>query len=458
MKTLKTLHYPASPRNSFISSVLLGTALALTMLSAPYAVSAEEKSGEKTKKTVAMSEPVFKKLQKANEHVQAKEYAEALDLIKELQGRKKLSVYEKAQIWNLTAYIHYLGEKYNEAIRAYEQVMTQGEIPEALTQSTLKTLAQLYFTIEDYVRALEKVQALISLVKEPSTDIYLLEGQTYYQLKKYKEAEKPIKTAIAQNRERGIEPKENWLLLLRVIYYELKDYPKLLTVMKELVHLYPKNEYLLTIAGIYSEIGDTKKQLTLTEVMYEAGHLEQPFHALNLANLYLLHELPYKAATLLQKEITAKKVEATEQNLRLLSQAWYQAREDEKSIPPLKRAAALSSDGSLYVRLAQSYINLDLWEEATEALQKGIQKGGLKRRDTANLMLGIALFNQKKLQLARSSFVKAQKDKRSQKAARQWIAYVDNELKREEVLNQKVPTDTPLKEKLPTIPTMDLKG
>ena len=73
-------------------------------------------------------------------------------------------------------------------------------------------------------------------------------------------------------------------------------------------------------------------------------------------------------------------------------------------------------------------------------------------------MLGIALFNQKKLQLARSSFVKAQKDKRSQKAARQWIAYVDNELKREEVLNQKVPTDTPLKEKLPTIPTMDLKG
>ncbi len=455
---MKTLHYPAFPRHSFVSAILIGTALALTALSAPQAVSAEEESQEKTKRTVAMSQPVFKKLQKANEHVEAKEYAEALKLVKELQGRKKLSVYESAQVWNLNAYIHYLQENYTESIRSYEKILTQGEIPEALTQSTLKTLAQLYFTIDNYTKALEKVQSLISLVKKPSPDIYMLEGQAYYQLKKYKEAEKPIKTAIANNREQGIQPKENWLLLLRVIYYELKDYPNLLVTMKELIQRYPKNEYLLTIAGIYSEIGDTKKQLSLTEVLYEQGHLEQPFHAINLANLYLLHELPYKAAKLLQKEIDSKKVEATEQNLRLLSQAWYQARENEKSIPPLKRAAAISSDGSLYIRLAQSYINLDRWEEATEALQKGIQKGGLDRSDTANLMLGIALFNQKKLQLARSSFIKARKDKRSQKAAQQWIAYVDNELQREKVLNQKVPASTPLKDKLPTVPTMDLEG
>ena len=53
---------------------------------------------------------------------------------------------------NLTAYTYYLQEDYQRAIGAYINVIKQPELPDALMQSTLKTLSQLYFTIEDYKR------------------------------------------------------------------------------------------------------------------------------------------------------------------------------------------------------------------------------------------------------------------------------------------------------------------
>jgi tetratricopeptide (TPR) repeat protein len=209
-------------------------------------------------------------------------------------------------------------------------------------------------------------------------------------------------------------------------------------VVRELIAYYPKDTYVLTLAGIYSELGDTKKQLALTEVLYEKGYLNTASHITNLANLYLLHGLPYKAAKVLEKEMNENIVDANERNLRLLSQAWYQSREDAKAIPPLKRAAELSKEGDLYIRLAQANINLERWSEAAKAVQEGLRLGGLKRVDTANIMLGMALFNEKRLEQARRAFERAATDNRSKRAATQWIAYVDSEIKRRDLMNQSV--------------------
>ena len=67
-------------------------------------------------------------------------------------------------------------------------------------------------------------------------------------------------------------------------------------------------------------------------------------YAVNLANLFLLHGVPVKAAKVLEKEVAAENIKADVRNLRLLSQAWYSAREDRKAIPPLKQAAELGED------------------------------------------------------------------------------------------------------------------
>jgi tetratricopeptide (TPR) repeat protein len=428
--------------SKLIVAVLTGTML-LGVAGGAFAQLQEKKKEKKTKETVAMSQQVYEKLTEIQELVEAKDYASAQVLIDDVKGRKSLSDYERAQIWNLSAYSFYLQERYADAIRAYDQVLAQPELPEALLMSTLKTKAQLQFTQEDYEGALTTIRLLMASIEEPSADVLMLEGQALFQLLRYDEALKPIKMAVDMYRSQGQIPKENWLLLLRVIYFEQKDYESMIDVVKELVRYYPKDTYILTLAGIYSELGDTKKQLALTEVLYEKQLLTSSSHITNLANLYLLHGLPYKAAVVLEKEMGEEIVDSNERNLRLLSQAWYQAREDEKAIPPLERAAKLSDDGSLYVRLAQAHINLENWKEAAEAVQKGIRLGGLKRSDTANIMLGMALFNQKRLEQARRAFEAASRDDRSKRAATQWIAYVDSEIKRRDLLKQEVPDYQP---------------
>ncbi len=394
---------------------------------------------QKSKKTVAMSQAIFEGLQDAQTLIESKQYSKGHQALQALLSKPKLSAYETAQIWNLTAYAHYLQTRYREAIAAYENVLIQPDVPDAIIHSTLKTLSQLYFTTEDYRKALATVKRLIAHVRDPSPDVFMLLGQAHFQLNEYKQAVEPIKTAVDKYRRQGKPLKENWLLLLRACYYELKDYTKMTGVLKELISLYPKKQYLLTLAGVYSELGDTRKQLALTEALYEGGYITEPHHLVNLANLYLLHGVPYKAAKVLQAGVDGSTVAADQRTLRLLAQAWYQAREDQKAIPALRRAAALSGDGELYVRLAQSYINLDRWEEAIEAVQKGLDKGGVERTDVANIMLGMALFNQQKFSAARRAFTNASGDRRSEKTVRQWIAYIDSEIRREASLEQSLP-------------------
>jgi tetratricopeptide (TPR) repeat protein len=406
---------------------------------------AQENQGSerKTKQTVAMSQKVFEKLTEVQELMESKNYAAGHTALREVLQEKNLSPYETAQVYNLTGYAYYLEEKYPQAIQAYEQVLQQPELPEGLQQSTLKTMAQLQFTIEKYDEALETVRRLMAIVPEPSADVYMLLGQALFQKEDYRGALEPINTAIGMFREQGRTPAENWLLLLRVCYYELNDFPNMIEVLKELILYYPKDTYLLTLAGVYSELGDTKKQLALVEALYEQGVLDNPTHIVNLANLYLLHETPYKAAVVLEREMGRDIVPSDVRNLRLLSQAWYTAREDEKAIPPLRRAAELSRDGELYVRLAQSHINLEEWDKAAEAIETGLRLGGIDREDTANILLGMALFNQKKLSLARNAFEKAVSDRRSRRTAQQWIAYVDSELRRAELMSQDLPEMAP---------------
>jgi tetratricopeptide (TPR) repeat protein len=386
---------------SYLRALLSVAALATVTFAS--AVDAQQQGGRETRRAVVMSEAVYKQLQAAQQAMEKQDHAGALKLLGDAGAAKKLSPYESAQIWNLAGYVHYLTEDYTQAIKAYENVLKQGDLPAALVQSTLKTLSQLYFIVEDYPRALINVQRLIGGVEKPDPELHLLLGQIYFQMGRYRDALEPVKTAVAGYRAQGQAPKENWLLLLRVIYHELQDYRAMVTVLKELLELYPKDQYLLTLAGVYSELGDTKKQLTYTEALYERGLLDTPGHLANLANLYLLHELPY-------------------------------TREDERAIPPLARAAKLSEEGELEVRLAQSHINLEQWDEAAAAIRRGLKKGGVKRPDTANMLLGIALFNLQQLQQARDAFTEARDDRRSAKSAAQWITYIDSERARLEAL------------------------
>jgi tetratricopeptide (TPR) repeat protein len=214
----------------------------------------------------------------------------------------------------------------------------------------------------------------------------------------------------------------------------LEDYPKVREILELLVTNWPKKEYLTQLAAIYGELDQEKKQLQAYEAAHAAGWLDRGAELIQLSQLFLQAEVPFKAAKIVEAGLEAGTIDATANNWRLLSQAWTLAQEDEKAIPALKKAAGLSNDGILDIRLAQAYLNLDQYEPCVKSARDGLKKGDLRRTDSANVVLGMCLYDLKRYNEAKAAFRTAAQDRRSAKAANQWIDFINKEIERENQL------------------------
>ncbi len=419
---------------------LLGLVLAMfaagSLLSAPaIAQDGESAPAERaTKKTPAMREKVYKVLSEAQELAEANNSSAALAKLNSVQKMTDLNSYERAQMWNFYGFIYFGQENYREASRAYENVLKQEALPEAMETTTVYALGQLSFVTEDYQGAVNYLNRWFKTANNPGAEAYVLLGQGYYQLGKYKEAITPVQTAIRIAGEKGQKVKENWWLLLRTFYFELNDYPQMLNSLEKLLAGWPKKEYWLQVSSVYGELGKDTRQLIAYEIAHMQGFLTRGGELVTLAQLYLQENVPHKAAKILDDGIKKGTIDATALNYRLLSQAWQLSAEDEKAIPSLEQAARLSGDGELDYRLAQAFFNLDRYDESVAAGRKALSKGGLKRADQVSVLIGMTLYNQKKYGEARDAFQVAQSDSRSARLAAQWINHCNSEQDRERQL------------------------
>lgn len=423
----------------------------LALLANPFTarpVAAQEGDGEQeteTRRGAALSERVYRKLAEAQEAAEAENWSGALAALDELKALQNLSPYETAQLYSFYGYIYYGQERFRDSIGAYETVLRQPELEQGLRETTTYTLAQLYFSTDQWQKAADLVNEFLKTAKNPAPEPYILLGSAYYQMENYRELLPPIERAIQIARERGMEDREQWWLLLRVGYYETQNMRKVLEVLETLVTRWPKKEYWVQLSAIYGETDQARRQLAAYEAAYDQGLLTSGLELVQLAQLFLSSNVPYKAARVLEKGIEAGLVEKNEANYRLLSQAWSVAREDAKAIEPLRLAAGMSREGELDIRLAQSYLNVGRHQDCVQAARSGLQKGQVGRNDLAQIILGTCLFETRQYEEAKAAFNRAAEDRRSAGAARQWIQYVDSELERQRQLQEslrQVPRDS----------------
>jgi tetratricopeptide (TPR) repeat protein len=303
---------------------------------------------------------------------------------------------------------------------------------------TRYSLAQLYFVIEDWPRAASMLEAWFKVAPNPAPDAWILLAQANYQLKQYDKALDNVEKGMALAKSRGQEPKEQWYLLMRVLYYEKGDIGRTTEILELLARRWPKKDYFVQLSGMYGEQKKEAAQLAVMETAYLAGWVHAERELLNLAYLYLGSETPWKAARVIEKGIDDERIEATAKNLELLGIALRQARENAKAIPYLERAATLAGDGEMWARLANIELDEDNNEKAVEAARKALNMGGGKRPDNTRVVLGMALYNLGRLQEARNAFTEAKRDERSEKIAAQWIRFLDTEIERAEQLAKEV--------------------
>jgi len=429
-----------------VSAMFLGGAVLLDPVTPGSLVSSANAQDDKakqdkreTRRTPALRNKVYERLAEAQGLAEAKDYAGAAAILNDMiaeDGKRALNSYELANVYNLFAFLSYATEDYAQSLRYYEQVIAQPDIPLAMEINTRFTIAQLYFVQEKWQQGIDALLVWFDLSEKPNAGAYVLLAQGYYQVKNFDLALKNVETAIDMHEGEGKLPKEQWYNLARFLYFDKEDFDSALDVLNTLIIYYPKKQYWVQASHLYGEKKEEQKQLALMEAAYEQGFLDRSSELVNMSYLYLNAEVPYFAASVIEKGFDDELVDDKSKNYELAGSAWAQAREVAKSIPMMEKAAAKSDEGELYVRLGNVYLDGDQFAKAADSVSKGLKKGGVKRPDQARLVLGMAYFNLGEYNKARKAFRDAGKDERSEKYAKQWISYVTSEEERQRELEK----------------------
>lgn len=390
-----------------------------------------ESSQRQTKRVESIRQKNVKAFEKIQLAFEEKKISEAKQLLDKLAAEPDLNNIEKAYVANYRGNICFEQDNLNCALREFKKVIaTRDGIPDGFYNQMLYVIAQVLFSQENYREALSYAERWFKTQQDPTADAYMLVGQAHYMLKNYDAALPNVQKGISKYEAVGSVPKEGWLQLLSQIYRQKNDYKKMLPVLKQLVQYYPKKSYLLSMASVYNELDDQARMTAMYQAMYDQNLLSSESEIVALAQLNMSQDNPYSAAQIMEKGISSGTLKNNLKNNRIYAQALFAAREYEKAIAPLEKAASLSKDGKLYNQLGVSLIQLNRWREAESALKKAINKGGLQNTGAAFISLGLTQFEQKQFKEAEATFQRATNYEQVSKDARNWIAYVKAEVVR----------------------------
>jgi len=392
---------------------------------APAEAKRKKKDEEENEARYTVSQAVAKKLTPALEALTSENYLEAERLLTAIEQRAdRISPYERALVYQMLGYLYSGQERFPEALVYFEACLREEAMPKNAQLQTRFNVAQLYMATEKYPRAVEALDLWFADAENPAPSAYYLLAVAHYQNGDILLAIPPAETA-AQTTTSVREP---WLQLLVGLYYESKQYEKAREPLEALIMLNPRKAYWTQLSSLYAHLEQEPKSLAVMQLAYEQDFLETGRELRQLAQLYLYHSIPYRAAEVLEKGLADGIVAEDVDVFAMLANSWLLAREYEAALAPLERAAEMSPKGDLYARLGQVLLDRERWKAAGEALSAALAKGDLTDPGTANLMLGMAFYYQERGAQAKRYFSLALRDESSRETASQWLLLLDREM------------------------------
>jgi tetratricopeptide (TPR) repeat protein len=239
----------------------------------------------------------------------------------------------------------------------------------------------------------------------------------------YDKAICPIRIAI-NNSDR---PKSSWFDILVAAHFELEDFEGAAVIAKERLLSFPEEgKYWRQLSGLYNKLERMEDALIISELAHKQGFLTKGSEYKNLASMYAINELAYKAASILQEGLDKGIIEGDEKIWKQTGVNWQFSRENKKAIAAYAKAGDFAEHGLNELKIGQLLSEDEEWAEAAKYFRKAISKGGLKDSEEgrAHMQLGIALFNADQGDAAIKALQRAQDFKAVRRNASQWINYV----------------------------------
>ena len=386
----------------------------------------EKPEKPKTRRSQVLGKSAFRLIERSQELLAEEKYDEAIAVLKTILDSQNFNSYEKAVAIQTSGYIHFGKEDYESTIGAFESAIATGDLPARVVSDLTYGLAQLHLAKERPRKSLELMEKWFAAQeKEPGGEPFALKAQIHLILDELRSAEQAIKKALSKQEE----PKQQWTRILLSVLLQEERYSEALPILEQAVQIWPGvKTFWEQLVAIYYHFEEEDLAFVARRAMHVQGMLVSTRELSSMAQLYLYHDVPIKAADILQAGMDTNRIEKTEKNYELLARAYMQAREWNRAIAPLTRAAEMSDEGKFYAQLAQSHIQEEKWGLAENALVEALNKGGLDDEADNWLLLGIARTRLEKYDAAIRAFRIAGDDDDVAKDAFRWIRSIERRL------------------------------
>lgn len=386
--------------------------------------------GEK-RRTYALDPANFRRLEKANEAMGIEDWDGALVYLRELEERAKESrKYDLAKAHEYMGYVYLSKGDYDRAINYFRSVIDAKILPVRNEQSLIRNVAGLYLAIDPPQpdRAMGIITDWFKTAVKPKASDYVLLGQAAVLGKMYDKAICPIRIAI----NIADRPKSSWFDILVAAHFELEDFEGAAVIAKERMLSFPEEgKYWRQLSGLYNKLDRIDEAMILMELAYKQGFLTKGSEYRNLASMYSMNELSYKAARVMQTGLDKGIIEANEKSWKQTAVNWQLSRENKKAVTAYTKAGDFAEHGLNELRIGAILSEEEEWKDAAKFFRKAISKGGLKKNEEgrAHMSLGIALHNAGQSSAAIKALQRAQDFKSVRRNASQWINYVRDAMK-----------------------------
>lgn len=365
-----------------------------------------------------LSETTYRRLTKIHELIGEEDYTEALQKLDKLLPSTKYSPYETAMVLQTYGFVWAQKGDYRKAADYFRKAIDLGSLPEQQVESMKYNLGQFQVAVEDYREGVKTLEDYFATAKNPiPPDARVLLATAYAQLKEYRKALPQLTRAIKEHPD----PKEMWFQLKLAMHYETSDYPACATTLLDMIKRFPvKEQYWKQLSGMFMELRKDKEALAILGLADREGFLDDEKEVKNLGNMYLYLDIPYKAAKIVSDGMRNGVIKPDEDNYELLSNAWIGARETDKAIDALAKAAELTDDGELVLRLAYLYVEREDWNKVIPTLEKA-RKLGVDKPGEAAMLQGISAAELGRFDEALAAFKAAAKFESTKEEALAWL-------------------------------------
>ena len=274
------------------------------------------------------------------------------------------------------------------------------------------------------------------LSDDESATVFQILALAHYNLQEYDVAVPHLISYMDMLRAEGREIPKNIYSLLNVMYIEQEDYDSALEVTKTMVALFDEASDWRNLAAIYGYLDDEAKRIQSLELAYHKGYLENEGEFLNLAQSLAGLDAPHRGLQIMEDGMEQGIVETNGDNLRRLTQMYIMSSEFEAAVEPAVQLVDVVDDAEAWDYLGYIYLMNRDYENAADAMQTALDRGGLENTGEVQLSLARALVELDRFDEALEAAQAAERN--DVNSASQYVTFVETAKRRHEALqNQK---------------------